>query len=595
MIERPIEVGVDSLKLAEAASRDDAISEFCRFYLERRDEETRAAGGDERKRKKLMDEFTPRLHVTLVGLKGRLHREIRLRVRYAFDSEPGYESLLTVVPNKSELSDAPELAICSQSGRKVPRSCLGKCEISGADVLRHLLAKSEVSGRRALPKFILACALSGKSVLKDEVAQSAVTGRLIAEAFLVISQISGKRAEPEHFGRCYFTDSEILKTELKTSEISGMPYRIDHEMRSAISGKVGHRQEFTNCYVTGQPMAKIEAETCEVTGQQVRPGILETCAVSGKHVLPSELQRCTATGKQALKKYLVTSSLSQARVLEAVAIRSIRGEFCAPSEARQCFWSCRISHPADLRTCALTGLSIHFDFATAEGAPRLQPLAEMLDGIRRTTDESHLWEDVRARIVTVLGSSKCRVALALLDARVKIATAKNLHPERLGKLYPRYCSVMMQIREEKDLSIEELSALSGLSENFLEAAESGTVELTDDNLKALQGVYWELAIGEDNPGDFKRLANKRLAKPYPEIGSAMREIREEKQISIKELSNLSGFPEDILVAAESGNLAMIGDDLEDAQRVYWSLSALEASPADYRHLLAAMDVKANGD
>jgi hypothetical protein len=84
--------------------------------------------------------------------------------------------------------------------------------------------------------------------------------------------------------------------------------------------------------------------------------------------------------------------------------------------------------------------------------------------------------------------------LALLELRAKIATAKDLHPERLVALYPRYCSVMKQIREEQYLSIEELSALSGLSENFLEAAELGTVELTADNLKALQSVYWELAI-----------------------------------------------------------------------------------------------------
>src|SRR4029077_20526828 len=99
------------------------------------------------------------------------------------------------------------------------------------------------------------------------------------------------------------------------------------------------------------------------------------------------------------------------------------------------------------------------------------------------------------------------------------------------------------------LSIEELSALSGLSENFLEAAELGTVELTDDNLEALQGVYWALSIGEDNPGDFKRLANQRLVTPYPEIGSTMREIREQKELSVKQLSALAGFPEHILEGA----------------------------------------------
>jgi len=154
---------------------------------------------------------------------------------------------------------------------------------------------------------------------------------------------------------------------------------------------------------------------------------------------------------------------------------------------------------------------------------------------------------------------------------------------------------MKQIREEKDLSVEQLSALSGLSENFLEAAESGTVELTEDNLEALQGVYWELSIGEDNPGDFKRLANERLVTPYPEIGSTMREIREEKQISIGELASISGLSEDILRAAESGTVDMTDEDSREVQRVYWSLSALEASPGDYRRLLAEMEMKANED
>src|SRR6266481_4770424 len=96
--------------------------------------------------------------------------------------------------------------------------------------------------------------------------------------------------------------------------------------------------------------------------------------------------------------------------------------------------------------------------------------------------------------------------LALLDLRAKIATAQACNPERLGDLYTRYCSVMKQIREEKDIRIEELSALSGLSESFLEAAEFVSLQMTDDDLKALLalfGVYWELATGEGHPGDFK--------------------------------------------------------------------------------------------
>jgi len=184
--------------------------------------------------------------------------------------------------------------------------------------------------------------------------------------------------------------------------------------------------------------------------------------------------------------------------------------------------------------------------------------------------------------------------LALLDLRCKIATAQTRHPKTLCTLYTRYCSVMKQIRAEKDLSIEELSALSGLSEDFLEAAESISLQMTDDDLKALFDVYWELATGEDNPGDFKRLANERLATPYPEVGSEMREIREQKELSIKELSDLSGLPEAVLEAAEAGT-EMTDEDSREVRKAYWALAALEATPADYRRLLADIAIKANVD
>jgi transcriptional regulator with XRE-family HTH domain len=154
---------------------------------------------------------------------------------------------------------------------------------------------------------------------------------------------------------------------------------------------------------------------------------------------------------------------------------------------------------------------------------------------------------------------------------------------------------MKRIREEKDLSIEELSALSGSSEDFLQAAEGANLEMTDDDLKALHEVYWELATGEDNPEDFKRLANQRLATPYPEIGSTMREIRLQKELSIDELFTLSGVPADILERAEAGRLELTAEDLKEVQRVYWSLSALEASPTDYRRLIAEISMKANED
>jgi superfamily II DNA or RNA helicase len=426
-IEHPKAIGLDAKKLAEAASINQAMSEFSRFYLERRTEETKAAGSDARKRRKLSDEFTPRMQATLVGLDGTLHRRIEAKVRYAFGSETDYEDSLTIVPSRDEVVDGPELGVCAQSGREVPMACLARCEISGAEALRHLLVKSEVSGRLALPKFGITCGLSGQQILNDEAEESAVTGKLITRSLLKTSALSGKRAEPAYFGVCGFTNTEVLKTELATSEISGKPYRKDEQMQSAVSGYTGHNSEFMLCHETGQAVAKREAEQCEVSGKHVSPGVLAVCDVSSKRVLPSELDRCAVTGKSALKDLLVTSSISQQRVLEDVAVRSSSGAFCAPAETKICFWSGRSSHPDDLRTCGLTGLPIHLEFATADALPRLRPLTELLDGISHTTDETALWDNVGTRVGTALRRGKCRIESAIRSpARRHLATCSEI-------------------------------------------------------------------------------------------------------------------------------------------------------------------------
>lgn len=414
-IEDPVQVGLDPAKLVEAASQDIAISEFSRFYLERRDQETRAAGSDERKRKKLLDEFTPRLEITPASIEGELHREVRVRVKYAFDAGSNYESLLTVTPHNGKIVDAPNLRPCARSNRLVPEACLAKCEISGAEVLRHLLVQSAITGRLAQPEYGVRCSLSGKRVLTDEVETSSVTGKPVASALLKTSAISGKRAEPEHFSLCAFTQATVLKSELAVSEISGQPYRVDEQVRSVVSGKTGHKQEFVECYETRQLIARGEAEQCEVTGRQVRSGLLERCDVTGKRVLPSELGRCAVTGRRVLKKLMVTSNLSEALLLEEAAIRSLAGRFCTPAEAQICFWSGRKSYPDDIRTCALTGLPIHADFTTPKGAPRLQPLVELLDGMRRTADDTALWDAAAARIAQALKGGRCRVEAAMLS------------------------------------------------------------------------------------------------------------------------------------------------------------------------------------
>jgi superfamily II DNA or RNA helicase len=414
-IENPITLGLNIDSLAGEAGLDEAISEFSRFYLERREQEMQAAGSNEDKRKKLEDQFTPHLEMTLVALEGKLHRKLSVRARYRYDDESEYGSTLTITPHTGEVADAPEFRSCSKSGRMVPKECLKQCQITGAEVLQHLLARSETSSRLALPEFTVVCSLSGKRVLKDEAEMSAASGRLVASSLLKTSALSGKRAEPGHFGRCDFTKAEVLDNELATSELSGKRYRVDEQMRSSVSGKTGHKQEFLVCHETRQPLAVSEAEQCEVTGKHVRPGILEPCAITQKRVLPSELERCAATGKRALKRLLVTSSLSEARILEEAAVCSAAGRFCAPVEAKVCLWSGRTFHPDDFRVCELTGLPIYFAFATANSNPRLQPLVDLLNGIKRTAEAPELWDVVTTKVVAALGKGRCRVEAADLS------------------------------------------------------------------------------------------------------------------------------------------------------------------------------------
>jgi hypothetical protein len=441
-IENPITCGLNLESLVDAAKLDVAISEFSRFYLERRAQEVQAAGSDERKKKKLEDEFTPRLEMTLVALDGRLHRQLKVKAQYAIDAESEYHSMLTVIPYKGELVDVPELGLCAQSGKSVPKTCLKQCQITGAVVLQHLLARSETSSRLALPEFTVLCCLSGKRVLKDEAELSAVTGRLVSSSLLKTSVLSGKRAEPDHFGQCEFTKDDVLNTELAISEVSNKRYRIDEQIRSAVSGKTGHKQEFLVCHETQQPLTVTEAEQCEATGNYVRPGVLEPCAVTQKRVLPSELSRCAATGKRVLKRLLVTSSLTGAQILEEVAVRSVTGTYCAPVESKPCLWSGQKFHPDDLRVCELTGLPIHFEFVTANKNPRLQPLVDLLNGIKRTADEPKLWDVVTDKVATTIGKGRCRVEAAVLSPNKRhlavcseVRTLLGLRVHQVGLVY----------------------------------------------------------------------------------------------------------------------------------------------------------------
>jgi superfamily II DNA or RNA helicase len=441
-VEDPRALGIDIEHLSRAAALDDAISEFSRFYLERREQEVRAAGSDERKRKKLFDDFTPGIDATLVGLSGDVHRAVRAHIHYDLGSNESYESIIEVTPHNGEIIAAPKLGRCTKTGQTAPYDCLAKCDISGAVVLRHLLVKSEVSGRLGQPEFSAVCDVSGKCVLRDELEKSAVTGRNVIRALLRTSALSGKRAEAEHFVNCSFTDSPILLSESAASEVSGKRYRIDQEAQSAVSGKKGHKNEFLACYETGRIIATTESEKCELTGRQVQIGRLQTCSMSGKRVLPAELGLCVATGKHALKEFLVTSSVSGASILRSVAIRSSKGSYCAPAEAQGCFWSGSTFHPEDIRVCSLTGLLIHFQFSTPKDPDRLKPLAELLDGARHNVESNDDWLSIAEQVARILKGGRCEVEAALISPNrehlatcVEVRTLLGLRLRQAGAIY----------------------------------------------------------------------------------------------------------------------------------------------------------------
>lgn len=435
-------LGLSRDRLVRAAETDDAIEEFCRFYEERRAIEVQSAGEDARKRKKLEDEFTPRLDISLVGLDGTVFRDVRTNVRFGFATGGEYEADILVRPHEHHVIDQPPTELCSKTGLTVPASCIARCGATGASVLKHLLAVSEISGRRALPEFVSTCSYSGKRALDDELEVSDVTGKRVAVSFMKTSALSGKHAEPDQFGKCAFTEAEVLKSELAISQFSGKPYRCDEQARSEVSGKTGHRSEFITCHETRQTLAAGEAETCDLTGFKVRPGVLVTCEVTGKHVLPGVVGTCTATGKRVLKSLLVNSSLSDAPVLKSEALKSVSGKYCLPSEALTCSWSGRRAHPDDVRTCSLTGLPIHVEFATHEGPARLQSLVDLLDGIKRNSDQSEAWPLVAEKVSAALGNGRCRIEAAVLSpSKKQLATCAEsktmlgLRTHHIGAVY----------------------------------------------------------------------------------------------------------------------------------------------------------------
>lgn len=400
------DLGLKPSELYAAARTDEAIAEFCRFYLERKDREVQAAGENERKRKKLEDEFTPRLEMTVVGIEGSVQRLLDIKVEYKLDgADAKYQSAIQVHPFSKNIHHPNGLKQCDVTGRRLPGECIVPCDVSKRGVLRHLLAISEVSGRTALPDYLVECSLSGKQVFADEVTNSGISGNPVCTSLLKTSAVSGTQGEPVHFGHCELTHVDVLKSELAQSDLSSRMYRKDQMAVSELSGKSGHASEMTICHETQMRLGQLEAEKSDTTGLAYRPGILARCAITHRLVHPTELALCAVSGKRvlatalrpsamssklALQEHLALCSFTQAEVLapelaksdisgrcyrsdqEGLSLVSIRrghtsefircaetNEFLVPSEAERCAVTGRQYRPEILGVCAVTGKRIH--------------------------------------------------------------------------------------------------------------------------------------------------------------------------------------------------------------------------------------------
>ena len=105
-------------------------------------------------------------------------------------------------------------------------------------------------------------------------------------------------------------------------------------------------------------------------------------------------------------------------------------------------WSGRRTHPEDLRICTLTGVPFHIEFAASGDKPYLQPLGDLLHGVRRTTDAEERWDDIAAKVSTALRSGRCRVETAHVspDKRhlaicSEVRTLLGLRVHQAGMLY----------------------------------------------------------------------------------------------------------------------------------------------------------------
>ena len=415
-ISKSVSIGLDDKDLIEKSKLDPWIMEFTRFYSERMAYELWDTWDDERKRKKIEDDFTARFEFSLVWWEWNIFRQIEATISYGFDNNPHiYASILRIIPSKGTVLNLPKMEECQQTKRTVPEECLDWCNITNTKVLKHLLVASELSNRKALSDYIWECSLTNKKCLIDELDTSAISGKLISKKLLKKSPLSQRIAEFDYFDTCDFTNLEVLKDELSISDISGKKYRSDQELTSNISDKKWHKSEFIKCAVTDQWIIPSESEVCDITWESVTIWILQICETSGKKVLPSELEKSSITGKLALKQYMQSSSISWLRLNENEWVRSLNNLFCTNDETWTCSWSGKNYHPDDLKTCHLTWLTFYIKYMTLESTQRLEVMVKLLDGLNRQADSTLIWEKLKTIAISVFKNKNIKIEASQLS------------------------------------------------------------------------------------------------------------------------------------------------------------------------------------
>ena len=121
-IDAQVSFGLHVEQFKDKVKKDSAVSEFCLFYRKRLNKELKGAGKNSKKEKRIRNDFTPNILISLVGLKGNTHLLLKVQIHYKIDSYD-YESSIVICPSTSLITEKPEILKCEVTGIDAPKSC----------------------------------------------------------------------------------------------------------------------------------------------------------------------------------------------------------------------------------------------------------------------------------------------------------------------------------------------------------------------------------------------------------------------------------------------------------------------------------------